>query len=148
MQDAAHFTMILIVLNNKNFLDYLKEIYPSQLTAEKANKSYHLADFLDLTSIIDGGGKLSTRLYDKRDDFGFHIVNFLSLYSNIPPGLSYGVYKLKLVRYARCCSPYDDFRFRHKYLVDRLLPQSYIALRLEKSFKRFYGRYQDLVEKY
>ena len=30
----------------------------------------------------------------------------------------------------------------------RLLSQGYIALRLEKSFKKFYGRYQDLIEKY
>ena len=37
------------------------------LTVEKANKSDHLADYLDLTFIIDSGGKLSTRLYDKRD---------------------------------------------------------------------------------
>ena len=28
----------LIAFNNKKFLDYLKEIYPSQLTVEKANK--------------------------------------------------------------------------------------------------------------
>ena len=52
----------LIVFNNKKFLEYLKEIYPSQLTVEKANKSDHLADYLDLTFIIDSGGKLSTRL--------------------------------------------------------------------------------------
>ena len=36
----------LTVFNNKKFLDYLKEIYPSQLTVEKANKSYHLADLI------------------------------------------------------------------------------------------------------
>ena len=77
----------LIVFNNKKFLDYLKEIYPSQLTVEKTNKSDHLADYLDLTFIIDSGGKLSTRLYDKRDDFDFHIVNFPYLSSNIPSGL-------------------------------------------------------------
>ena len=71
----------LIVFNNKKFLDYLKEIYPSQLTVEKANKSDHLADYLDLTFIIDSAGKLSTRLFDKRDDFDFHIVNFPSLTS-------------------------------------------------------------------
>ena len=53
----------LIVLNNKTFLDDLKDIYLSQLTAEKANKSGHLADYIDLTFIIDSGGKLSTRLY-------------------------------------------------------------------------------------
>ena len=72
----------LIVFNNKKFLDYLKEIYPSQLTVEKANKSDHLADYLDLTFIIDSGGKLSTRLCDKRDDFDFHIVNFQSAFLN------------------------------------------------------------------
>ena len=48
----------LIVFNNKKFLDYLKEIYPSQLTVEKANKSDHLANYLDLTFLIDSGGKL------------------------------------------------------------------------------------------
>ena len=99
----------LIVFNNKKFLDYLKGIHPSQLTVEKANKSDHLADYLDLTFIIDSGGKLSTRLYDKHDDFGFHIVNFPFLSSNIPSGSSYGLYILHLIRYARCFSHYDDF---------------------------------------
>ena len=77
-----------------------------------------------------------------------HIVNFPFLSSNIPSGPSYGVYISQLIRYARCCSHYDDFRYRHKCLVDRLLSQGYKALRLEKSFKKFYGRYQDLIEKY
>ena len=47
----------LIVFNNKKFLDYLKEIYLSQLTVEKANKLDHLADYLDLTFVIDSGGE-------------------------------------------------------------------------------------------
>ena len=103
-------------------------------------------------SIITGirylcGGKLSTRLYDKRDDFDFHIVNFPFLSSP-----SYGVYISQLIRYATCCSHYcshyNDFRYCHKYLVYRLLSQSHIALRLEKSFKKFYGRYQDIIEKH
>ena len=126
-------------------MDYLKEIYPSQLTVEKANKSDHLADYLDLTFIIDSGGKLSAGLYDKRDDFDFHIVNFPFLSSNIPSGPSYGVYISQLIRYARCCSHYDDFGCRHGCLVGRLLSRGYKALRLEKSFGRFYGRCRDLV---
>ena len=32
--------------------------------------------------------------------------------------------------------------------ADRLLSQGYLTMRLEKSFKKFYGRYQDLIEKY
>ena len=82
----------LIVFNSKKFLDYLKKIYPSQLTVEKANKSDHLADYLDLTFIIDSGGKHSNRLYDKCNDFDFHIVNFPFLSSNISSGPSNGVY--------------------------------------------------------
>ena len=137
----------LIVFNNKKFFG-LSQRDPSQLTVEKANKSDHLADYPDLTFVIDSGGKLSTRLYDKRDDFDFQIVNFPFLSSNIPSGPSYGVYISQFIRYARCCSHYEDFRYCHKCLVDRLLSQGYRALRLEKSFKKFYGRHQDLIEKY
>ena len=85
------YTDDLIVFSNKKFLDYLKEIYATQLTVEKANKSDHLVDYLYLTLTIDSGDNLSIRLYDKRDDFDFHIVNFPFLSSNILPGPSHGV---------------------------------------------------------
>ena len=55
------YTDDLIVFNNKKFLDYPKEIYPSELIVGKADNSGHLADYLDLTFIIDSGGKLLTR---------------------------------------------------------------------------------------
>ena len=82
----------LIVFNNKKFGDYVKEIYPSQLTVEKANTSDDLAIYLDLTFIIESNNRLYTKLYDKRDDFDFHIVNFPFLSSKIPSSPSYGVY--------------------------------------------------------
>ena len=47
------------VFDDEKFLDYLKEIYSSQLTVENANKSDHLEDCLDLTFIIDSEDKLS-----------------------------------------------------------------------------------------
>ena len=93
-----------IVFNKKKFLDHQKEIYPSQLTLEKDNKSGHLADYLDLTFVIDSGGKLSASLYDTRDDFDVHTVNFLFLSRNIPSGPSYCVYISQLITYALCCS--------------------------------------------
>ena len=113
------------------------------MTVEKANKWQ-----TTLISHSHSGGKLSTRLYDKRDDFDFHIFNFPFLSSNIPSGPSYGIYISQLIRYERCYSHFDDVRYRHTCLVERLLSQGYIALRLEKSFKKFYGRYQNLIEKY
>ena len=111
----------LIVINNKKFGDYVKEIYPSQLTVEKANTSDDLANYLDLTFIIEGNNQLYSKLYDKHDNFDFQIVNFPFLSSNI----LYGVYVSQLIRYARCCSYCDDFGYRHKLLVARLLSQGY-----------------------
>ena len=103
---------------------------------------------IDLTFTIEKDGKMSTKLHDKRDDFDFHIVNFPFLSSNISSGPSYGAYILQLVRYARCCSYYDDFRHCHQMLVERLVSQRYQYQCLRSSFKKFYGRYQDLIVKY
>ena len=69
--------------------------------------SYHIADH--------------TRLYDKRDDFDFPIVNFPYLSSNIPESPAYSVFVSQLVRYARVCSKYEDFLFRGSILVSKLL---------------------------
>ena len=115
----------LIVFNNKKFWEYIKDIYPSQLNVQKTNQSDNLASYLELTSTIEKDGKLSAKLYDKCDDFDFYIVNTPFLSSNIPSGPSYGVYIAQLIRYARCCSYYDDFRQSHKMLVERLVSQAY-----------------------
>ena len=61
----------------------IKEVYPSQLTVEKANKSDDLAYYLDLTFNGGSNNRLYTKLYDKRDDFDFHIVNFLDSFRAI-----------------------------------------------------------------
>ena len=77
-----------------------------------------------------------------------NFVNFPFLSSNIPFGLSCDVYISQLIRYARCCSYYDEFGYHHKLLVDRHLSQCYEVKRLRNSFKKFYGRYPDLIRKY
>ena len=82
----------LIVFSDKKFWEYAKNIYLSQLNVEKTNQSDNLASYLDLTFTLEKDGNLSAKLYDKRDDFDFHIVNFPFLSSNIPSGPSYGVY--------------------------------------------------------
>ena len=110
----------LIVSKDKKFKDYVKEIYPSQLTAKKPTHLM-IANYLDLTFIIGSSNRLHTKLYDKRDDFDFHIVDFPFYSSNIPSNPSYGVYISQLIRYARCCSYCDDFGCRHKLLVEKLL---------------------------
>ena len=116
-------------------MDYVKDIYPSQVTVEKANTSDDLANYLDLTFIIESNNQLYNKTYDKCDDFDFHIVNFPFLLSNIPSSPSYGVYISWLIKYARCCSYYDDLGYCHKRLVDRLLSKVYEIKCLRNSFK-------------
>ena len=79
---------------------------------------------LDCYLYIDNG-KLTTRLYDKRYDFNFPIVNFPFLSSNIPSAPAHGVYVSQLIRYARTCSNYQDFMERGKVLTTKLLSQGY-----------------------
>jgi len=50
------------------------------------------ASYRDLHIEIDKGGRSKTKLYDKRDDFTFPIVNFPYISSNIPASPAYGAY--------------------------------------------------------
>ena len=107
----------LIVFNNKKFLDYLKEIYPSQLTVEKANKSDHLADYLDLTFIIDSGGKLSTRLNDKRDD----LTSALSIFHSFP-----ATYHLALLMVCTFHSSLDMQDAAHTMMISDIATSTWV----------------------
>ena len=51
------------------------QIYHTELQLNKANSSDTEAPFLDLNLSITNG-KVSSKIYDKRDDFNFEIVNF------------------------------------------------------------------------
>ena len=78
----------------------VSRIYPSELQLNKANVSDTEASFLDLhLSISDGF--IQTKIYDKRDDFDFDIVNFPFLDGDVPRSTSYGVYISQLTRFAR-----------------------------------------------
>ena len=69
----------------------VKQIYPSERQLNKANSSNTEASFLDLHLTISDV-LVSFKIYDKRDDFDFDIVNFPFLDGNIPRATSYGVY--------------------------------------------------------
>ena len=49
-------------------------------------------------------GFVSSKIYDKRDDFDFDIVNFPFLDDDVPRRASYGIYILQLIRFARVCN--------------------------------------------
>ena len=76
----------------------VSQIYPSRLQLNKANTSDTETTFLDLHLSISND-IVATKIYDKRDDFDFEIVNFQFLDGDVPLSTSYGVYISQLIRF-------------------------------------------------
>ena len=100
------------------------QIYPTELQLNKANSSDTEAPFLDLNLSITNG-IVSSKIYDKRDNFNFGIVNFPFLDGDVPRSPSSGVYISQLIRFARVCFNVDDFNTRNLFLTAKLLKQGY-----------------------
>ena len=66
----------------------VNQIYPPELQLNKANTLDTDAPFLDLHLSISNGF-ISFKIYNKRDDFDFDIVNFPFLDSDVPRLPSY-----------------------------------------------------------
>ena len=109
----------LLNIDNPFFEGMVNQIYPSELQLNKANTSDTEAPFLDLHLSISNGF-VSSKIYDKRDDFDFDINNF-PFFGDVPRRPSYGVYISQLIRFARVCSHVDDFNTRNKCLTAKLL---------------------------
>jgi hypothetical protein len=113
----------VLSINNSRFAECLPLIYPPELEVKETTDSS--ASFLDKYLEFDDSGQLSTKFYDKRDDFNFKIINFPNVCSNIPASPAYDVYISQLIRYARASSNYYDFLKCHLHLRNRLLDQDY-----------------------
>ena len=107
-------------LNNHKFSDYVYDIYPVELEIKETTDDQYHSSFLDLLLEIDKDSRLRVKIYDKRDEFNFDIVNFPFLCGNIPQSPSYGVYISQLIRYARASTIYDDFLSRSCRLTSKL----------------------------
>ena len=80
---------------------------------------------------------VSTKIYDKRDDFDFEIVNFPFLDGDVPRSTSYGVYISQLIRFARASSYVADFNTRNKLLTQKLLNKAIGIINFAKHFQNF-----------
>ena len=121
-------------------------IYPSEFQLNKANTSDTKTAFLDLHLSISNY-IVSAKIYDKRDDFDFEIVNFPFLDGDFPRSTSYGVYISQLNRFARASSYITDFNTSNTLLTQKLLKEGYRYHKLRKTFSKSYRRYYDLISK-
>ena len=137
----------ILSINTFYFDTKVSQIYHSELQLNNANTSDTDATFLDL-HLSFSNDIVSTKIYDKRDDFDFEIVNFLFLDGDVPRSTSYGVYISQLIRFARASSHVAGFKTRNKVLTQTLLKQGYRYHKLCKTFSKFYRRYYDLISKF
>ena len=107
----------ILDINNVYFDNMVRQIYPSEL---QLNASDTEAAFLDLHLSISND-IVSTKIYDKRDDFDLEIVNFPFLDGDVARSTSYGVYISQLIHFARASSYVADFNTRNKLLTQKLL---------------------------
>ena len=73
----------LLNIDNPYFEGMVNKIYSPELQLNKANTSDTEAPFLDL-HLSSSNGFVSSKIYDKRDDFDFDIVNFPFLDGDVP----------------------------------------------------------------
>ena len=69
-------------------------------TWDQRHHREHNFCYLPRFTTVDWEGQLHYSIYDKRDDFNFHITNFPFLSSNIPSSPAYSVFISQLIRYA------------------------------------------------
>ena len=79
---------------------------------------------------------------EQRGDEKFKIK--INVSSGIPTHVRYSA----TGKSARACSSYECFILRARRLSCKLLKQGYLAERLKSSFRKFYGRYGDLIQQY
>ena len=102
----------ILNINNVYFDNMVSQIYPTELQLNKANASDTKTAFLDLHLSISND-IVSTKIYDKRDDFDFETVNFPFLDRGVLRSTFYGVYISQLIRFARASSYVTDFNTRN-----------------------------------
>ena len=134
-----------IILNLRYI--YIPDYYPAELQLNKANTSDKDTSFLDLNIKVIGSD-IHTSVYDKRDNFGFLIVNFPLLSGDVPRLLSNSIYISQLVRFARCCTSVLDFHSKNLQITSKLLTQGYRYHRHRKTFEKFFRSYSELLSSF
>ena len=146
-KSASRYLDDLLNFDSPYFGGVVNRIYPPELQLNKANTADTEAPFLDLYLSISGGF-VSSKIYDKRDDFDFDMVDFPFLDGDVPRSTSCGVCVSQLVRFAGVSGRVVDFGARSGSLTAKLLQQGYRYHRLREAFSGFCRRHYELVSKF
>ena len=148
INNSFRFIDDLLSLNDgSTFAKHYKDIYPTELELKKENNSNSCASFLDLYIYIENG-EFHSRLFDKRDNFGFDIVRMPFYCPNVPRKMFYGSIGAEFLRISRATSKIEDLTRNCKQLLSRMLKQNKQMRRIKFSLIKMIQRHQDVFIQY
>ena len=136
----------ILSINCRRFLLLAKDIYPLSLPLEDTTVNHQYTNYLDVT--INTGAPIHTKLYDKREAFGFKIKQFIHATSAISTSTKIGTFVSQLIRTANICSKEKDFKLRVVELAAKFKSLGYNNDFLIKSSSKFFNKYPSLLLKY
>ena len=92
--------------------------------------------------------QLHTRLFDKRDNFGFDIVRKPFYCSNVPSKIFYGSIGAEFIRISRATSKIEDVTRNCKQLLSQILKQNWQMRRINFSLIKMIKWHQEVFIKY
>ena len=104
------------------FERFFREIYPPELELKRENIGIVQGSFLDLFINIEDNS-FHTSLYDKRNNFSFHIVRMPQRKSNIPKKMFHSTITAEILRICRATSSFNKFHESCNTLIDRMKKQ-------------------------
>ena len=114
---------------------------------KKENNNNQSASFLDIQIDIEDG-VFHTRLFDKRDNFGFDIVRMPFSCSNIPNKMFYGSIGAEFLRITRATSKLDDLIKSSKQLLSRMSNQKGKIQHMQRVVLKMIRRHETDFRKY
>jgi hypothetical protein len=127
--------------------EFKAEIYgPLQLT-RSAGEDGSGAHFLDMDLLISGG-MVHVGVYDKRDAFGFRVVSFPTLPSNVDEKQAHACLIGQLVRFGEICSKVEFFTERAQKLTSQLIEQGFDITLMKKMCETAFSRHGEIFLKY
>ena len=137
----------LAIINYLYFHNIIKDIYPQSLEMERAGNNNKHINYLDLNIDISDEG-LAISVYNKTDDFNFHVVSLTFPHSNIPLEVGYNVFFSQILRYGHICTNLNSFTSHVHKIFIILINRGYERSILIQNIRRCLRKYNTVFRKF
>ena len=138
---------LIVFEDDRMFETIIRDMYPPVMELENTNLSPCKVNYLDMTISVHRG-KYFYKSFDKRNDFGFEIINYPDLRGNIPKRPAYGVFISQLVRFCSINRSVHHYKRDIEILVKKLLLKGFSKVRLCAKFRQYCLKYLQVWSKF